>query len=323
MASEGYNPMQSRRGFTLVELLVVITIISIVSGLTLAGLGAARRRSKADATRSTIRKIDEIVMDQYDSYSSRMTGSGSAGLNAIRRIIVEEMPDSWSDVFTWTSGSCANCITGPGRSYAKYKQVSYNGNGKLEEYQSAECLYLVVTRSGYEPAALENFRPSEIGDIDKDGLKEFIDAWGNPIAFLRWAPGFSTDKFAPPNISSELGWTIAYPGSPPLPRQLSAIQIADPKTNHDELDASGSSAKDFQLFPLIYSAGPDESGNAGSATSGYGLLTLKTGWIPPKTTLASICLQVDSTNAWLVGAPDPENPTAYRDNVTNHDAPRR
>ena len=65
------------------------------------------------------------------------------------------------------------------------------------------------------------------------------------------------------------------------------------------------------MYPLIYSPGPDEAGNAGT-TSGYGLATATNGW-PPES-LPNICEFSDG--ATLIGLPDPANPTAYRDNIT-------
>ena len=266
------------RGFTLVELMVVIVIISILGSLSLAGLNIGRQRSKIDATRATIRKLDEIVMDQFDSYSTRVKGLKPAYLLAIRGTMVEEMPDNWANVLP-----LANCSTSSGRAYSRYKKST-----ATSVYQGAECLYMIVTRSGFSPSALENFRANEVGDIDRDGMKEFLDGWGNPIAFLRWAPGFSDP--------------------------LSALQFADVTTNHDALDVGLNDSNAFQMYPLIYSPGPDEAGNAGT-TSGYGLATATNGW-PPES-LPNICEFSDG--ATLIGLPDPANPTAYRDNITNHD----
>lgn len=59
---------------------------------------------------------------------------------------------------------------------------------------SSELLYLIVASSQYAGTpALENFRPSEIGDPDGDGLLEFIDAWGNAIHWIRWPAGYPSD----------------------------------------------------------------------------------------------------------------------------------
>ena len=275
------------RGFTLVELMVVIVIISILGSLSLAGLNIGRQRSKIDATRATIRKLDEIVMDQFDSYSTRLKGLKLAHLLAIRGTMVEEMPDNWANVLP-----LANCSTSSGRAYSKCKKTTAN-----PVYQGAECLYMIVTRSGFSPGALENFRANEIGDIDRDGMKEFLDGWGNPIAFLRWAPGFSSPA---PGFSGT---------------QYSALQFDDFATNHDALDVGLNDEKAFQMYPLIYSPGPDEAGNAGTTSSGYGLATATNGW-PPES-LPKICEFSDG--ATKIGGPDPANPTAYRDNITNHD----
>ena len=59
---------------------------------------------------------------------------------------------------------------------------------------SSELLYLIVASSQYAGSpALENFRSSEIGDPDDDGLLEFIDAWGNAIHWIRWPAGYPSD----------------------------------------------------------------------------------------------------------------------------------
>ena len=36
------------------------------------------------------------------------------------------------------------------------------------------------------------FGENSIGDTDGDGAPEFLDGWGHPINFLRWAPGFDS-----------------------------------------------------------------------------------------------------------------------------------
>jgi len=67
--------------------------------------------------------------------------------------------------------------------------VEYIGN----RYQSAECLYLIMTIGTEDPStSTEHFSARDIADVDGDGMREFIDAWGNPIEFLRWAPGYSS-----------------------------------------------------------------------------------------------------------------------------------
>ena len=43
------------------------------------------------------------------------------------------------------------------------------------------------------PEAMSQFGENEIKDLDGDHWPVFIDGWGNPIMFLRWAPGFARE----------------------------------------------------------------------------------------------------------------------------------
>lgn len=307
------------RGFTLIELLVVIVIISILGSLTLAGLNVGRQQAKRAKTSATILKINEYLLEQYESYSSRSTPpTAGARLGVLRQLMVEELPDSWANVPKLRS----ECVTAACRSYVTYRN-RVSDSLKLESYQSAECLYMILSRSGFFPEALESFRSDEVADIDKDNLKEFVDGWGNPIAFLRWAPGFSSDTVPPANLF----WPVAFP-MPSQPRSLSRAQLADPQKRHDSFDRVGTDPSAFDLLPLIYSPGPDEAGNAGSSSSGYGIFTGDSSWPMVASDLQTgICISgttkadpaTGATVTVLVGAPNPEANGAYRDNVTNHE----
>ncbi|NMC20393.1 MAG: prepilin-type N-terminal cleavage/methylation domain-containing protein, partial [Thermogutta sp.] len=50
----------ARAGFTLAELLVAITIIAILAGLTWAGVARARESARIAKTKSTIAKINQV-----------------------------------------------------------------------------------------------------------------------------------------------------------------------------------------------------------------------------------------------------------------------
>ncbi len=74
------------------------------------------------------------------------------------------------------------------------KAKAINGANPLYptiENQNAECLYLIVASvTSEDGSGLEQFSTAEIGDVDGDGLSEFLDGWGKPIQFLRWPAGF-------------------------------------------------------------------------------------------------------------------------------------
>jgi prepilin-type N-terminal cleavage/methylation domain-containing protein len=306
----------ARAAFTLVELLVTMVIIAILASLTLAGLGGVRQRAKADKTRNTIRKIDAVIRPMYDSYRNRRVTSAAAGLTARnyyqmlldkRKLVTYEMPDQWTDVPTASDVSGAQASvpapfrTTTVRAYAANRPASPNS-----VFSSAECLYMILERSGYESDALEFFRSDEIGDVDKDGRNEFLDGWGRPIAFLRWAPGFT-----------------------------SPIQQPDAVNAHDPLDPTGRDPTAYALVPLIYSAGPDGAlGTPSDDTTGYGVQALSAGgdgkgWLSSDRLLVPVSGTPDEglctspknqVSGRRVGEALPVTPdTTSLDNITNHD----
>ncbi len=248
-----------RRGFTLVELLVSITIIGILAGMTLAVLGAAQEAARADRTKATIAKLNAYVMEMYESYRTRRLPMNMAGvaagirLQAIRDLIRMEMPDRWDDVYdpplvnaTVRRGVPFPYMWGnvprPGVSRGAYLR-RYNLPTRTDAYGSAECLYMIVTANF--PEAREHFNDTEIGDVDNDGCPEFLDGWGNPIAFCRWAPGFNDS-----DIQSDVYDSAA--------NAYNAAAVATAIDNdHDPFDPQRVDIHAWRLVPLIYSAGPD------------------------------------------------------------------
>jgi prepilin-type N-terminal cleavage/methylation domain-containing protein len=291
-------------GFTLVELMVVLVIVAMLASLTLAGLSGARRRAKIDKTRSTIRKLNEIILPQYESYLTRRVPGKGADRTAIARsrlmnkrvLMTLEMPDQWADVPVPLPPSA----TAPARRYASIK----TSVTPSPAYQSAECLAMIVTRGGFNADAAEVFRNDELGDIDKDGVPEIWDGWGRPIAFIRWPAGY-TSVVQPKNATTD-------------PDPFDPMSVTGSPPNND-----------YGLVPLIYSAGPDEATNdpttgadpETSSSSGYGVVTssmaVPAGWVATFTTTNNPSTREGSPLAGSFMTPNGDQ--AARDNVTNHD----
>jgi hypothetical protein len=206
--------------------------------------------------------------------------------------------------------------------------------------QGAKCLYLLVAMGLDEPDVMENFSEGDIADVDHDGFKVFLDAWGRPITFLRWAPGIISplQPLGPPDP----GTTPTPPKDQRMPDQTDPTAVyGSPQPGSIAPGGKGRVyGNTFALYPLIYSAGPDgyldvlsdsdrdASGNANppwNYPSGTFLPTFFHSALtnPPNNPFASL---TDSQHfkEGALGIATPLDSTAtgappgYSDNITNH-----
>lgn len=106
-----------------------------------------------------------------------------------------------------------------------------------DTYAQSELLYLILSGMRDSTSSpLDFLSPSEVGDLDGDGLKEVLDGWGQPIWFLRWAPGYI--KELPANT-------------------LNVANTNQSNTIPDSFDPLKTDPLAYGLRPLIMSAGPD------------------------------------------------------------------
>jgi prepilin-type N-terminal cleavage/methylation domain-containing protein len=334
----------SPAGFTLVELMVVMVVLALLAALTLSGLAGVRDRAKADKTRSTIRKLHEIIVPHYESYLTRrvpqrpsspasvwntgvtpnrfapsgspITSSTSAATNrlwGLRLLMTLEMPDQWRDVApTATLPSWA--ITAPVKRYAALKTA---GTAPSTAYEGAECLAMIVLRGGFDPDLVELFRSDELGDLDGDRHPEFLDGWGKPIGFIRWPVGFQS----------------------PVQSQDAAVNPDpfDPMRRSNPEAFPSASQADYGVTPLIYSGGPsaalDASPSGSSATTPFYAdyvaasdIPASASWVttltrPSATPLldAGAVPSIRAITSGTLGPGSVKDIRAARDNITNFD----
>lgn len=242
-----------RRGFTLVELLVVCAVVAVLLSMVLFALRGAAEQARVDRTRAQITKIHDLMIARYEGYRERplpMRVTNADPVSASRHrlyatweLMRMEIPDRKSDLTDnaaylkqpdgvtplqpslWTAmRRKANALQ-----LAKPTPGDWTTADWSLENQQAECLYLWLStiRDG-ESTGLDFFPQSEIGDTDNDGMPEILDGWGTPIRFLRWAPGYK-----------------------------SVVQSQDPATQPDPFDPFKTNPTGYALVPLIFSAGPD------------------------------------------------------------------
>lgn len=303
MSNRRKSPPRYRPSFTLVELMVAVSIIGIMAGMVLYSLLGAQTDARNARTRGTVQKLNEIVLQRWEEFRYKAIDVTRTGIQtspgtlappntvlpretarlrmiALRDSMRMEMPDRISDLLygptqytvvfqntatsglgagkvpravpngfgllynalrnavinlqvresnkpfqfnnpdqkAWSNFNLINIDSPPGSSpvlinlasgtAAPYDPVVHlaidpanpppNWAGTDIEWnrsvQTSELLYLFVASSRFAgSSALEFFRPSEIGDSDNDGMLEFIDAWGQPISWIRWPAGYPSD----------------------------------------------------------------------------------------------------------------------------------
>lgn len=220
-----------RRGFTLVELLVSVTILSILAGMALLTMFRAQQQARLARTRTQIAKINELLMQKWQTYKTRPAPArfvppprGSIPIQqyqrnvqslrrqfrllAMRDLMRMEMPDRITDVRDGPSPLTPGLASPSVRSayLQAWSSAEARAGGAVwsTTHQSSECLYLILSnmRDG-ESSALDFFRQEEIGDTDNDGMLEILDGLGRPIYWLRWAPGFSQ------TVGADGDWGVA------------------------------------------------------------------------------------------------------------------
>jgi prepilin-type N-terminal cleavage/methylation domain-containing protein len=217
--------------------------------------------------------INASTQPGYRTSAEKGRARAYARLYALRELMLMEVPDRWSDVllnavpadptgladarYPFYQDMRGNSPTGRTslaniylRRYTAIANLknsltgNFNTREEILNNQGAECLYMVITLATGDGEARSQFGARDIGDTDGDGALEFLDAWGKPIEFLRWAPGF--DSSIQINANQFL----------PLPVNDAWKSVA--ATDHDPFDIFRTDPPAFRLEPLIFAAGRDE-----------------------------------------------------------------
>jgi prepilin-type N-terminal cleavage/methylation domain-containing protein len=258
--SQSYSIQRWRRnrGFTLVELLIVIGIIALLVTISVAVFANFLSLSRDQATAATINKIDKILQQRKDAFDRMDMTPAASKLNRT--------------AFGGDQQPLAEIIVRKQRFKQAFPQrvqdrALFNGtdyttllNG--QPYESSALLYLAITQGETfgAPAIDEDaFSTSETQTISNGtvSVTYFVDSWGQPLRFYRWPTSLFRTNAATP--------ATTLPGAQLLISALPQAVNRDPDDPLDRLSLWTSLPwfrDNFHLestfhTPLIVSAGAD------------------------------------------------------------------
>jgi len=340
-------PCTLHPAFTLVELLVAITIMGILSSIALFALASVQESAKGDKTRATIAKLNALVMAKYESYRTRRVpvdvkavaayrnyaannlGWAEARVDVLRELMRMELPDRFTDIIdnpvtAWTDATTGkpDYMQRPSASVAYLAALPATRSTFAE---GAKCLYLFVSHGTDNPDVMQLFGQDEIA-TDTDGMNYFVDGWGQPIFLQRWAPGF-TSPLQPWNVNptDALGNANTNKIYPTTHDPLDPLQMYRPTTGDLFYNPTLPANEQIYppLYPLIFSCGPDQIADiflegtdpvSGSPNFHYSTTS------PPNNPFAVVVGGLFGAPTDLPNGNDPKNLIDNSvDNITNHD----
>jgi prepilin-type N-terminal cleavage/methylation domain-containing protein len=340
----------SRRAFTLIELLVVFIIIAILAALSLTGLAGARQRAKIDKTKSTIRKIHEIVVPHYESFAEKRVPGPRFVKGQPTATDIPPIYTVWIDTNNppraWIrDGKGSSGWTGPATDTRKTI-----AEGRLQTLRLIQLLDLPDQWAdvGRTTSAAAR-RYSQFVTAQNSFAAQFPDQtlWDDLAARARFQSaeclalivtrggfaGDATENFRTDEMGDVDGdnapefldawgkpiqfirWPAGFTKALGVTRTL---QEGDAAADHDPFDPLNVAPADYRLIPLIYSGGPDGGGEDPiNGDDWYGIRqtfdVLPWGWLPPAGPgIRSTCGSVPAPGSVSI-------PRKASDNITNHD----
>ncbi|MEM9941311.1 MAG: prepilin-type N-terminal cleavage/methylation domain-containing protein [Planctomycetota bacterium] len=207
-----------RRGFTLMELMLVISIIGVLSGLSLAVMRSATLDAKAAATRSRIRMINEFMKLEAEEYE-------------VRRI-----PISVRELATYAAANPAR-TDGSGNPVNLFQQVKNLRRRILQEVINSELPRPILSGGNFVANPDVGIFPSNISPVGSPSLgfrnwlsQEYPNAVGG-VTLLNRLNSLTSSKI---NQLSALNGNPNYN----LPSELLYVILA-------QLDVEGQQALDL------------------------------------------------------------------------------
>ncbi len=188
----------ARRGFTLLELLIVVALIALLLSIAVFALGRTITQARETATRTTLLKVDGLLQQRLEALrtlletpqrKTEMQNRLAAKKNYLQNNSITGVPEKMLQLMVYKDYFRAAFPQNSSDAATLYATGQpFNGN-LANAAESSELLYYALTQAdtfGVEAVGDSDFTSSEVGDTDGDGRREFLDAWGRPLRFYRW-----------------------------------------------------------------------------------------------------------------------------------------
>jgi len=109
------------KGFTLVEIMIVVAIIAILSAIAIPNFMAARSKSRANACKANLRQIESAV-EQYAMDATKVDGD-SVTMSSLSPTYIKKTPScpgagNYGDSSSYDIGTAETGLTGPVNTFA-------------------------------------------------------------------------------------------------------------------------------------------------------------------------------------------------------------
>ena len=248
-----HNPVPPRGGFTMIELLVVITIIAILASISFVVLADSLENARVEATRVTLGQLDIALQDRLEDFerlnlkpiAERYQLATGIPLEAATLLVKKDrfraaFPQRIEDLYGFNGtpddpydpsayGDDSPLLVAMWDVAASdWRTDSWVARNSVSDADSSELLYIALTDGsafGPPPPGIDRIPSRHVGDTDGDGNLEFLDDWGQPLRFYNWPTrlirpagrltGGSADNITVGMYSSAVG--ILIPDAPALP----------------------------------------------------------------------------------------------------------